>query len=131
MQVAPTEFKVQLQSMCDCVIASLGGGLSEYVYRNALAVEMQQRGHTAECERVIPIFYTGKYVGFCRADLMIATQDNVFVIELKSKQTLTAIDRHQGLIYKRHMNYMNGGPQVTVFLVNFGLHGDVHLEVCE
>ena len=49
-----------------------------------------------------------------------------YVLELKSKQTLTAADKQQGLVYKRHLD-SGGGDAVNVLLINFTLQGKVQV----
>lgn len=119
--VAVHEF---VTSVAEEVVSHLGGGLSEYVYRNALQEELRHRGHRAESEVVVPIYYKEVYVGFCRLDLRFVFMDRLCVLELKSKQHMTTADRVQCGVYRLHIK-----RDCEVLLVNFNLNGGVIVEL--
>ena len=55
------------------VINALGPGFSESVYRDALAAELQRRNVRilSDHEVVLPVRFCGRYVGFCRSDMVL------------------------------------------------------------
>jgi GxxExxY protein len=75
----------QLQRLTKFVYATLGPGLSERVYHNALEVLLRKEGIPYETERIVPIVFMGHTIGNMRADLIV---DQTLVIELKATKTL-------------------------------------------
>lgn len=93
----------------------LGPGLSEYVYRNALSLELSSLGIRNQCERVFPVMYKDDWVGFVRTDIYLP--DSNTVIELKAKATVCVSDHAQAKSYKAHI------PGCSVIILNFGYSG--------
>ena len=58
----------------------LGHGFLENGHRNAMPVELIQRGHRCQTKSPIKVNYTNIIVGEYRADLLV---DEVIVVELK------------------------------------------------
>tara|TARA_B100000787_G_scaffold112657_1_gene83900 strand:- start:4743 stop:5261 length:519 start_codon:yes stop_codon:yes gene_type:complete len=78
---------------CICKAANdvhveLGGGLSESMYKNALAIALRARGLIAETEMPIPVSFAGEYVGFIRPDIVVNKQ---VVLELKAVSKITEV----------------------------------------
>lgn len=75
----------------------LGPGLLESAYQACLAFELENRGLFIECEKPMPLTYTGLKmdIGY-RVDLMI---ENKVIIETKSVEVLNDIHMAQILTY--------------------------------
>jgi GxxExxY protein len=74
----------------------LGPGLSEDVYERAVALELETNGIQFQRQYLIQVRYKGVVVGRVRLDFLIEQQ---LVLEIKSVETLTPIDRRQVLRY--------------------------------
>lgn len=91
---------------------ALGPGLRESHYRDALVLELHERGRHVEREVKIPIFYKGKRVGrHFQLDIRV---DRVLVVELKAKPMLAAGDRYQA------MSYLAATGHELGLVLNFG-----------
>jgi len=100
------------------VYATLGPGLSEVVYQNALCLELTP---PVERERVLPVFFKCAYVGCVRPDIVL---DGRVVIELKAVARLNESHQAQTRAYLRWMPPVleeDGTPgRVFGIVVNFG-----------
>jgi GxxExxY protein len=65
-----------------------GFGLLESAYREALALELEQRGHVVAREVSIRVFYKGQPIAWQRVDLLV---DNPVIAEIKSTAKLPSI----------------------------------------
>lgn len=123
---APTHTPLQARvvAAAQAVLDALGCGFSESVYRDALAVELQQQ-HGVQCftdrEVVLPVHYRQRYVGYCRSDLVLLCADEQhdatcatsplppFVIECKAtNKALAAAHAQQLLAYMRLLRARHG-----------------------
>jgi GxxExxY protein len=50
---------------------TLGSGFIESIYRNALVLELRQRGLRVEHEKEVDVFFKGEKVGRQRLDLLV------------------------------------------------------------
>lgn len=92
---------------------TLGPGLLEDVYRDALMHELSLRGIKAEAEVPVPVLYKGVVLANDkRVDILV--EDEV-VIELKSVSEMKEIFQLQILTYMRLMNKRYG------LLMNFNV----------
>lgn len=70
------------------VYSELGAGYAECVYQRALLVELTLAGITHETEVVIPLTYRERFIGSCRADIILsfALRNTVhkMIVELKA-----------------------------------------------
>ncbi len=91
---------------------TLGPGLLESVYRDALVYELQKRGLRVEAEKPVPVVYESIQLdaGF-RADLII---DDKVIVELKSVEQVAPVHKKQLLTYLRLADKRLG------LLINFG-----------
>lgn len=89
----------------------LGAGFLEKVYQNALIKELKQRGHKAEAEVSIPIYYKGELVGSYSADILV---DGKIILELKALSNLTG--EHEAQL----INYLKATGHKVGLLLNFG-----------
>lgn len=89
----------------------LGPGLLESVYEAALAYELEEMGHTVECQRGIPMYYKHiKFdVGF-RLDIIV---DDTVIIEIKSVENLLKVH------YKQLLTYLKLSDKKLGLLINF------------
>lgn len=77
----------------------LGPGLLEGIYEEALCYEMGKRKIPFERQQSVPVLYKGvRLATSLRLDLIVS---GVIIVELKSKDELTALDRAQLLSYLR------------------------------
>ena len=94
------------------VHSTLGPGLLESVYEEALAQELSIRGITYEKQKEIILKYKGKDIGKHRIDFLI--EDEV-IVELKAVETMVNIYDAQILTYLKAMDKRVG------LLINFNV----------
>ena len=87
------------------------GWFFESVYKNALLIELEENGLSAETEVPINVYYNNVIVGEFRADIVV---ENAVVIELKATQHLTPI--HEAQL----VNYLTATGIEHGLLINFG-----------
>ena len=93
------------------VYKSLGPGLLESVYEEALVFELEQQGLKVERQLPVPIFYKGNLLKTeLRLDLLV--EDEV-IVELKSVEEMKKVFAKQLLTYLRLLDKRVG------ILVNF------------
>lgn len=93
------------------VYRSLGPGLLEDIYEEALCYQLRKEGLTAESQVEVPVFYDGVQMkSKLRLDILV---DNQVIIELKSVKQLDDVHHKQLLSYLRLTNKHLG------ILVNF------------
>lgn len=93
------------------VYNTLGPGLLESVYEEALVFELQQRGLKVERQVEVPILYKGQELKtVLRLDLLI---ENTIIVELKSVEEMKPVFAKQLLTYLRLLDKRVG------LLVNF------------
>ena len=98
------------------VYNTLGPGLLESVYEEALVFELMQRGLKVERQVEVPILYKGQELKTAlRLDLLI---ENTIIVELKSVEVMKPVFAKQLLTYLRLLNKRVG------LLVNFS-SGDI------
>ena len=98
------------------VYNTLGPGLLESVYEEALVFELLQRGLKVERQVEVPILYKGQELKTAlRLDLLI---ENTIIVELKSVEEMKPVFAKQLLTYLRLLNKRVG------LLVNFS-SGDI------
>jgi GxxExxY protein len=78
---------------------TLGPGLLESIYEGALAIEIGQRGLTAQRQVVLPVSYKGhSFEGGFRIDLLV---EDLVIVEVKAVDTLLPVHEAQLLTYLR------------------------------
>ena len=95
------------------VYKTLGPGLLESVYEQALIYELELNGLDVKSQVAVDVVYKGKLI--CpdlRVDLLI---DDAIIIELKSVEELKPVHHKQILTYLRLMNKKVG------LLINFNV----------
>ena len=92
------------------VYNTLGFG-QENIYQKALMAEFEKAGINFEREKVLPITYNNKKIGFYRPDFII---ENKIIIEIKAVEFMPKDYETQLTYYLKGTNYQLG------FLINFG-----------
>lgn len=93
------------------VRGALSAGYLESVYRNALCIELAQRGLRYKCEVPIRVSYRGYIVGEYRADIVVEGQ---VIVELKAVTEL--VQNHEIQL----VNYLTATGIELGLLINFG-----------
>lgn len=100
------------------VYKTLGPGLLESAYEEALVFELHQRGLSVERQKQVPIIYKGNVLRTeLRLDLIVEDQ---VIIELKSVEEMKPIFAKQLLTYLRLLDKRVG------LLVNFNTANILH-----
>src|SRR5690606_24207901 len=91
----------------------LGPGFLEYVYEEALVLELTTRGFSFRRQPVFPVLYKGVQIGEARLDLLV---EDELVVELKAVEELRPLHRAQVLSYLRTGEFQLG------LLFNFNVY---------
>jgi GxxExxY protein len=94
------------------VYNELGHGFLERVYKNALYLELQDRGYKVGVETKIRVYYKEKVVGDYIADLIV---DDLIILELKACKTI--LEEHETQL----INYLRATDKEVGLVLNFGL----------
>ena len=98
----------------DCafeVHKELGAGLFESVYEECLLIELRNRGLNAENQVHLPVYYKGEKLNkYFMIDMLV---EKIIALELKSANSLYAIDEFQLVSYMKLANIKLG------YLLNF------------
>jgi len=92
-------------------------GYLESVYRHALVVELQLRGHRCAREGLIEVIYKGVCVGNYRYDLLVERR---VLVEVKSSDALPPTAKRQ------LRNYLRGTGLEVGLLLHFGPEPNFH-----
>jgi GxxExxY protein len=101
------------QRIIGCAIEvhkTLGPGLLESVYENALCIELGNSGLRYECQKTLPVVYKDRDVGNFKIDILV---ENAIVLELKSCERMDPVFEAQILSYMKFGGYKLG------LLINF------------
>ncbi len=93
------------------VFNTLGSGFLEKVYENAMIIELEYAGLSAEPQSKVDVYYSGEIVGDYYADIIVEEE---VVIELKAVENLNKIHEIQ------LVNYLNATGIEIGLLINFG-----------
>ena len=108
------QISYQIRGAIYDVYKTLGPGLLESVYEEALCYELEQRGMTVERQKQVPVVYKGVILkSDLRLDLLV---DDKVVIELKSVSEMRDVFFKQTLTYCKLLNKKLG------VLVNFNVN---------
>ena len=99
---------------------TLGFGFLEQVYKNALFMELQERGLKCECEKELKVYYKNKVVGTYRADIVV---EDIVILELKVVSSLR-LEHEWQLI-----NYLKATDLQVGLLLNFGLKAEMKRKI--
>ncbi|MBN1698712.1 MAG: GxxExxY protein, partial [Spirochaetales bacterium] len=75
------ELSDQVLGAAFTVHSTLGPGLMENLYHNAMCIELKGRHISYESQSPFPVFYKGKNIGIFYADLVI---EKKIIVELKA-----------------------------------------------
>jgi GxxExxY protein len=89
----------------------MGHGFNENVYKNSLAIELQDKGFTVELEKQIKVYYKGHVVGNYAADVYV---NELIILELKAIRALAP--EHEVQL----VNYLTATGVNDGLLINFG-----------
>ena len=89
----------------------LGQGFLEKVYKNALAIELQEAGIECALEASVSVLYRGVEVGDYVADMIV---ENKIVVEVKAVSEINPIHEVQ------LVNYLKATGLQVGLLINFG-----------
>lgn len=78
------------------VYNTLGFGFLEKVYKNAMHIELMEKGFKINCEYPVTVYYKGHNVGDFKADLLV---DKEIFLELKASECLVQADENQLVNY--------------------------------
>ena len=107
------EITYQIRGAIYEVYKTLGPGLLESVYEEALTFELEQRGLKVERQKQVPIVYKGNTLkSELRLDLLV---ENQVIVELKSASEMRDVYFKQTLTYLRLLDKRLG------LLVNFNV----------
>jgi GxxExxY protein len=93
------------------VLDTLGTGLLEKVYENAMCIELKEMGLLFDQQKAMSVFYKGHPVGDYFADIVV---ENKIILELKAIPCLTAANSAQII------NYLTITGCKVGYLLNFG-----------
>jgi GxxExxY protein len=97
---------------CAIIVSNtIGAGLPEVIYENALAHELRKAGLAVCQQRAVVVCYDGMIVGDYMADLLV---ESTILVELKAIKSRTAFDTGQC------MNYLKATGLPHSLLLNFG-----------
>jgi GxxExxY protein len=105
------------------VASTLRKGRSETVYRNAILVELQEKGIKYTSEEVIPILYKGTFVGTERIDISLQSWLPM-ILELKAISTEIKPDN-----FWQVLSYMRTKKTKLGVVVNFNQSLTKDLEI--
>jgi len=89
----------------------LGYGFLEKVYKNALAVELEESGLKCTVEAPLSVSYHGRTVGEYFADIVV---DDKIIVEIK------AVNKLESLHEVQLVNYLKATGLNVALLINFG-----------
>ena len=98
----------------------LGHGFLEKVYKNALAVELDEAGLKHAVETPLKVSYHGKIIGDYFADMIV---EDKIIVEVKAVSRLEAIHEVQ------LVNYLKASGINVGLLINFGQSVEVKRRV--
>jgi len=98
----------------------LGYGFVEKVYKNALAIQLEEAGLKCDCEVPLRVTYHGRTVGEYYADIIV---ENEIIVETKAISTLDAVHEVQ------LVNYLKATGLTVGLLINFGRSVEVKRRV--
>ena len=106
-----SELSKQIIAAAYAVHKELGYGFVEKVYKNALAIELEEAGIKCNLEVPLNVLYHEKTVGDYVADMII---DDKIIVEVKAVSDIAAIHEVQ------LVNYLKATGLQIGLLINFG-----------
>ena len=106
-----SELSKRIIAAAFAVHKELGYGFAEKVYKNALAIELQETGIDCAVEVPLKVFYHQKVVGDYYADMIV---DDKIIVEVKAVSDLEPMHEVQ------LVNYLKATGLHVGLLINFG-----------
>ena len=106
-----SELSKEIIAAAFAVHKELGYGFAEKVYKNALAIELQEMGLKCAVEFSLRVFYHGRVVGDYYADMIV---NDKIIVEIKAVSNLEPIHEVQ------LVNYLKATGLSLGLLINFG-----------
>ena len=66
------------------ILDTLGTGFIEGIYHKALVIDLNKMNYNFETKKIIPISYKNINIGYVESDIVINTENNIYILELKS-----------------------------------------------
>jgi GxxExxY protein len=107
----PDALSQRIITCATTVSNTLGTGLPEVIYENALAHELRKAGFCVCQKQAVVVCYDGMIVGDYTADLLV---EDTVLIELKAIKGRNAFDTAQST------NYLKATGRTRSVLLNFG-----------
>ena len=105
------------------VHSDLGNGLPEYIYQEALYLELSGHGYSVKKEyRHHPSYRGTQLESFIRMDLMVEMPKGNVIIECKALPKITAKEKYQTF------GYLRGTRFPIAILVNFGTYPKAEIQ---
>ena len=92
----------------------LGPGFLESIYEEAMAIELENRGHKVEKQARISVIYKDQKIGEHVLDLIV---DGRIILELKAVADIAPIHKQQALSYLKATGYQ------LAIIINFNSPG--------
>ena len=129
-----------IKQVAKYVYETLGAGHEEAIYRDAMSVELQDRGYTVKTEAPVSIQYTTKkgkkmIVGRGGIDLYIVKENKYAVIELKAIRRIlkenSKTTKEGTKEYHQLKKYLEALDVETGVLINFPFPPEDEPEIIE
>ena len=104
------------------VYNELGYGFLEKVYKNALLIELKNKGLEVTSNEKVKVYYKGENVGDYYTDIIV---NNTVILELKAAECIVEAFENQLL------NYLRGTDCEVGLLLNFGKKPEFRRKVFE
>ena len=106
--MSPNELTYKIRGAAFTVYRTLGPGLLERVYQEAMAYQLTKDGLSVQCEVPVPVVYDGHVLSTnMRLDLLV---EDTVIVELKSVDVLLPVHKKQLQTYlklsKRHVGLL-------------------------
>jgi GxxExxY protein len=119
-QLKHQELSEKIIAAAYAVHNQLGCGFVEKVYKNSLALELEEMGVKCSCEVPLQVTYRGKVVGEYCADVIV---EDKIVVEVKAVSRLDPVHEVQ------LVNYLKATGLSVGLLINFGRSVEVKRRV--
>lgn len=101
------------------IINTLGVGFIEGIYHKALLIDLNKTGYSIETKKIIPISYKNVNIGYVESDIVINTEDNIYILELKSFDR--NISQKEILQIQKYINFIENPSNKIIkgIIINF------------
>lgn len=99
------------------VYIQLGKGFSECIYHKAMLVDLHKTGYSIETEKTIPILFNNICVGHVKSDIIVETEDNLIIVELKALDR--DINYKEEIQVNKYIKHINKSKKKFGLIINF------------